>query len=176
MKQKQITLVIVTTLFSLVIFGCKSKASQKSRKNVKEQSAPISTMRLSAQKEKIFREKKEVPKYIYKSHRRRDPFIPLVGKVEALFSSETISSASSGKVNISKLIMKGLIWDKASPFVLLKSDDGNTYVAGEQGLVDDRGIMVQGVASIIKEEKLVLISENNVIKEFKFSKLREESE
>ncbi len=174
MSQKQIPLVILTAVAALVIFSCKDKGSKESlRKEVVNRTVTTTTSAAIAsdQKEEIPEVKKELPKYGYKSSGRRDPFVPLVGKIE----TRSLSTSPS-KINITTLELKGLIWDEGKRYVLLKSSDGNAYVAGEQGLIDDRGMIVQGIAIIVKEEKVVLISKDNIIKEFKFTKLREGSE
>ena len=173
MSQKQIPLVILIVIATLVIHSCKGKDSTKPvrKEGVSRTVKATPSAILSGQKEEIPKVKKELPRYVYKSSRRRDPFVPLVGKVET-----RSLSAYPGKVNISMLELKGLIWDEGKRYVLLKSSDGNAYVAGDEGLIDDRGMIVQGIATILKEEKVVLISKDNVIREFKFTKLREGSE
>jgi hypothetical protein len=123
--------------------------------------------------------KPETPKYIYKSSGRRDPFVPLVGKSESRSTSATggeISPASTGGLNVNTLSLEGLIWDKTRPYVLLKSPDGTTYIVADNKLVDDRGRVIKGIAAVVQKDKITLIGKDKVLKEFKFSKIREESD
>lgn len=182
MRHKSVTLVIIITLFSMTIFACsKGKevkvATEKTAAGRKFAAQPAPVAPPAVQQPEAAPPKPELPKYVYKSSGRRDPFIPLVGKVEVrpVTTTET-TPASSSEVNIASLTVQGLIWDKAKPYVLLKAPDGATYIVTEKRLVDDRGRVIKGVAAVIKEDKVVLIGKNNVIKEFKFSNIREESD
>ena len=115
--------------------------------------------------------KPELPKYVYKSSGRRDPFVPLIGKSESRVTSATgteISPASSSGLNVNTLSLEGLIWDKARPYVLLKSPDGTTYIAADNKLVDDRGRVIKGIAAVVQKDKVTLIGKDKVLREFKF--------
>lgn len=113
-----------------------------------------------------------IPTYVYRSSGLRDPFVPLLGRVETSASAST-EPGKAAEVNITLLVLKGYVFSQQRKHALFKSADGGTYVLDKGKLVDDRGRIVPGVAGIVKADKVVLITKKNVMKEFK---LREESE
>lgn len=135
-----------------------------------EDSVAISTGTVIAD---LLKEEK-VPTYAYKSARARDPFIPLIGRGEG---SGVPAGAESGKtakeVNVELLVLKGYVFSDKRKYALFKAADGAAFVLDKGTLVDERGKKVPGIAGIVKQDKVVLITKKNKIKEFK---LREESE
>lgn len=115
------------------------------------------------------------PGYVYRSGGLRDPFIPLIGKTGSLDMASTALGAKgmAAEVDIKLLNLKGYVFSQARKHALFKSVDGKTYVLDRGKLVDDRGLVVPGIAGIVKADKVVLITKKNVMREFK---LREESE
>lgn len=175
-KKQIVTMTVIITVCTLGIFACKG-SKEPSKKVARRAAARTSVSKPAVEETVALQTKKESPKYIYKSSGRRDPFVPLVGRVEVRpVDTGKVSPVSKTQVNIAMLTVKGLIWDKEKPFVLFKAPDGTSYIVKEQRLVDDRGRIIEGIAAIIKKDKVVLIGKDNNIKEFKFSKLREGSE
>ena len=176
MRDKQVTVILIIALFIFGVFACKGSKGP-SKKVARRTAARASVAKPAVQEAEAPKDKKELPKYLYKSSGRRDPFVPLVGRVEIRpVTTGKVSSVSKTTIDIAMLTVKGLIWDKKKPCVLFKAPDGTSYIVKGQRLIDDRGRVIEGIAAIIKKDKVVLIDKDNNIKEFKFSKLREESE
>lgn len=117
----------------------------------------------------------KIPTYTYKSARDRDPFIPLVGRGESVGAVSAAGEAGKAakEVNVDLLVLKGYVFSQERKYALFKSADGAAFVLDKGTLVDERGRRVLGIAGIVKQDKVVLITKKNKIKEFK---LREESE
>ena len=128
--------------------------------------APPGTAAPDQQREEV------IPTYVYRSTGLRDPFVPLLGRVEAI-GTPPGEPGKAAEVNITLLVLKGYVFSQQRKHALFKSADGGTYVLDKGKLIDDRGRIVPGVAGIVKADKVVLITKKNVMKEFK---LREESE
>ena len=184
MRHKPVIIVLILILFSLSLLACGKPKEVKVAASRRVSAGPIAPAAVSAPAavqaavQPVAPPKPELPKYVYKSSGRRDPFVPLVGKSETRASAPTgeVTPTSASEVNIGSLTVQGLIWDKARPYVLLKAPDGTSYIVTENKLVDDRGRVIKGIAAVVQKDKVVLISKDKVIKEFKFSKIREESD
>ncbi|MFH1784722.1 MAG: hypothetical protein ABH868_07555 [bacterium] len=173
MRHKTLAIIVIISISSSVLFACKGKSEGPvSKYGGQSNSAPVARSPVA---EDVIKPKEEMPKYSYRSGSRRDPFVPLVGRSD-IISMGASTDTSKAQVNMGMLALKGLIWDQAKPVVLFKASDGTSYVVSKQRLVDDRGRIVEGIAAVVKEDKVILIGKDNNIKEFKFSKLREESE
>lgn len=120
--------------------------------------------------------KEKIPTYTYKSAQARDPFIPLISRSETT-GKTTVAGSANGiatrEVNVELLVLKGYVFSQQRKYALFKSADGAAFVLDKGSLLDERGKKVPGIAGIVKQDKVVLITKKNKIKEFK---LREESE
>lgn len=104
--------------------------------------------------------KPEPPKYVYPYLQQRDPFIPLVG------GSSGSGGASSGSFeNLGNLELRGIIKDRRGKAALISSSDGDAYVLRSGRVYDRRNRVIAGVQGVIKENSVVLISQNKAVKE-----------
>jgi hypothetical protein len=99
-------------------------------------------------------------KYVYPYLQQRDPFIPLVG------GSSGSGGASSGSFeNLGNLELRGIIKDRRGKAALISSSDGDAYVLRSGRVYDRRNRVIAGVQGVIKENSVVLISQNKAVKE-----------
>ena len=118
--------------------------------------------------------KEEPAQYFYPNANKRDPFTPLIG-ADAAASAKSGVQAGLQKGELSKLELKGILRDRKGKVALISSADGEPYVLKSGRIYDRKNRMVSGVSGIIKENSVVLISQNRTITELSLRKREEET-
>ncbi|MDI6703130.1 MAG: hypothetical protein QME40_00370 [bacterium] len=115
--------------------------------------------------EETFRkERPEPPLYVYRSFKRRDPFVPLIQKEEEKREREsilTITNEEIFEVNIRELTLSGIIWDRGGALALLSSIGGFGYILKNGRLLGENDKPVEGVFGQIIGDNCVILSQGN---------------
>ncbi len=149
---------IVTIIFVLIILGLngcpKKKAGRVPTKPMEEKEIALP--------EKM--EEKRLVGYTYGGKRYKDPFVPLeeigVG----------IESVGRGvEIDLSRLNLTGIMISSSSKdnYALIDAGGGRGYVVKNGKLIDNYNRVVEGVIAIVRKDKVILITRNNVIRELK---------
>lgn len=97
--------------------------------------------------------KVEPPKYAYPHGDKRDPFIPLTG------------GSRTGSVNLAQnfanLELKGILRDRRGKIAVIAASDGESYTLRGGKVYDRRNRIVSQVTGIIKQESVVLYSQQS---------------
>ena len=107
--------------------------------------------------------KPEPPKYAYPYDGRRDPFMPLVGTPGSYAGSS--QDAQTITQSFSNLELKGILKAKSGKIAMISATNGETYMLKSGRVFDRRNRVIHGVSGIIKENSVVLISQNKTVKE-----------
>ena len=148
---------IIRIIFLLILLGLngcpKKKTKPVSRKPVKEKEI-VTT--------KEIEEERQV-RYRYAGEKCRDPFVPLEERAEAI--------GRVGKrgieIDLSKLKLTGIMISPSSRdhYALIDAGGGRGYVVKGGKLIDNYNRVVNGVAAIVRKDKVILITSDNVIRE-----------
>jgi len=153
MKSKIVLIIFILILLGLN--GCpKKKARPVPRKPMEEKEIALP--------EKI--EKKRLVRYTYGGKRYKDPFAP----------PEDIGVGIEGvgrgvEIDLSRLKLTGIMISSSSKdnYALIDAGGGRGYVVKGGKLIDNYNRVVQGVVAIVRKDKVILITRNNVIRELK---------
>lgn len=148
---------LLISLFLLTLASCSQK-DDIGELNVSasvSQTAPVQTATPTEKKE-------EVKKYVYPHSQERDPFIPLVGDSKGYYSG---GDSQSIVQNLANLELKGIIKDQKGKVAMIGSSTGESYMLRSGRIYDRRNRMVSGISGVIKENSVVLISQNKAVKE-----------
>lgn len=107
--------------------------------------------------------KEEFAKYVYPHATQRDLFIPLVGS--AASGSGNMGSVIDRRGEFVSLELRGIMRDKRGKVAMISTSDGQTYFLKAGKIYDKRNRIISGVSGIIKENSVVLISQNKTMKE-----------
>lgn len=150
-------------LFYILLF-CFAACSKKSKD---EELAPMPVFAPPPTSAAASEKKEEPVKYSYPYAQKRDPFLPLAGTL-TVESGESKSPFAASETNPEKafanLELRGILRDAKGRVALIKSSDGESYTLKSGRIYDDRNRIVSGVAGIIKENSILLISENKTMK------------
>lgn len=115
--------------------------------------------------------KEEPPKYLYAFAGKRDPFSPLVGLAGGgEFSNPFADSEVHPDQTFSGLELRGILRDRSGKVAVIRSQQGENYSLKGGKIYDRRNRIISGVSGIIKENSVVLISKNKIVKELPLSK------
>jgi len=147
---------IVLIIFVLIILGLNGCPKKKARR---VPTKPIEEKEI-ALPEKI--EEERLVRYTYGGKRYKDPFVPPedigVG----------IESVGRGvEIDLSRLKLTGIMISSSSKenYALIDAGGGRGYVVKSGKLIDNYNRVVQGVVAIVRKDKVILITRNNVIRE-----------
>jgi len=145
---------------SIAIYGCGKK---------KEATRVVTPTRMPAVQKKVILPKRitsREPKYVYKGNRYKDPFVSLEENIRL---GSSISERAPLSINIETLRLTGIISEpgKKKSAILSDSRGSGGFIVKNGRLLNVDGKMVPGVAGVVKKDKVVLITDNNVIKELK---------
>jgi len=151
------TIAIIFLLILLGLNGCpRKKARPVSLKTPKEKEIGVV---------KELEEGKPV-KYVYKGERYRNPFAP------AEETGERIGKAGKKgiQIDLSRLKLTGIIISSSTKdrYALIEAGGGRGYIVRGGKLIDNYNDVVEGVAAIIRKDKVILITSDNVIQELTF--------
>ncbi len=115
----------------------------------------------------LFAEEIESESYEYKGNKYRDPFISVIS--EAGSSAEFLKGKI--KIDLNALQLKGIFFSKNKKYAIMTDLSGKRTFFIKQGrMYDIYNKLVEGIAGIVERKKVILITETNVIKEFKIIK------
>ena len=160
----RICIFVVFLGLSIAIYGCGKK--KDSGRVITPTRVPPVSRKVILPKRKEIRE----PKYIYKGSRYRDPFSSLE---ETVTFGASISERAPLSINIETLKLTGIISEPGKKRYAILSDSRGSggFVVKNGRLLNIDGKIVPGIAGVVKQDKVVLITDDNIIKELK---LREE--
>ena len=154
MNSKSVLSIIVLILLGLN--GCpKKKTKPISREPTKEKEIVTA--------EKIKEERRV--RYRYAGEKRRDPFVPSEEMGEGI--------GRVGKrgieIDLSRLKLTGIMISPSSRdhYALIDAGGGRGYVVKGGRLIDNFNRVVEGVAAIVRKDKVILITSDNVIQELR---------
>ena len=151
-------------MLSLLIaaVGCSKKVADKSL--AERNPSPKITAQAAPQ---TVEEKPETPQYLYPYAKKRDPFVPLIGNGQAFAEAEAEQQPKGTKEEneLAKLELKGIMRYKDGKVAIISSTDGESYTLRSGRIYDQKNKKINGITGIIKERSIVLISNNNTIKE-----------
>jgi Tfp pilus assembly protein PilP len=109
----------------------------------------------------------ELKKYVYSCSQERDPFVPLAGGGKSAYGSESDSSIMN---HFATLELRGILKDHRGKIALIGTSSGDSYTLRSGRIYDRRNRLVNEVTGIIKENSVVLISQNKAVKELPIMK------
>jgi len=148
----------VLTIFILILLGLngcpKKKDRPVSRKLIKEKE--IVTPK------KI--EEKRRGRYTYGGRKYKDPFAPpedMGGGIERV--------GKGVEIDLSRLKLTGIMISPSAKdnYALIDAGGGRGYVVKGGKLIDNYNRVVDGVVAIVRKDKVILITRNNVIRELR---------
>jgi len=149
-------LLIILILILPGLNGCpRKKARTVSREPIKEKEVVTA--------KKI--EEEIQLRYRYGGERSRDPFAPADERAAAI--------GSIGKrgieIDLSRLKLTGIIISPSSRdhYALIDAGGGRGYVVKGGKLIDNYNRIIDGVAAIVRKDKVILISRHNIIQELR---------
>lgn len=149
---------IVLIIFVLIVLGLNGCPRKKAR--------PVSTKPIKEKEialpEEI--EEKRLVKYKYGGKRYKDPFAP------PEHMGVGIERAGRGvEIDLSRLKLTGIMVSPLSKdnYALIDAGGGRGYVIKGGKLIDNYNRVVDGVVAIVRKDKVILITRNNVIRELK---------
>ena len=161
MLNKFIKIYICLMVLSLLIgiYGCGKKKA--GRVITPTRMPPVSKKVILPKRTEI-----RVPKYVYKGERYKDPFVSLEANVRL---GSSISERAPLDINIETLRLTGIISEpgKKRSAILSDSRGSGGFIVKNGRLLNIDGKMIPGVAGVVKKDKVVIITDNNVIKELK---------
>jgi hypothetical protein len=148
-------ILIISVIIVLGLNGCpRKKARQVSTKPTKEKEIALP--------EKI--EEKRLVRYKYGGKRYKDPFAPAEDR------GAGIERVGRGvEIDLSRLKLTGIMISPLSKdnYALIDAGGGRGYVVKGGKLIDNYNRVVHGVVAIVRKDKVILITRNNVIRELK---------
>jgi Tfp pilus assembly protein PilP len=151
------TLALILVSLALAVTSCSKKQDESLELSLTAPSATPANVAVQ-QIEKI-----EETRYSYPYAQKRDPFVPLVGGVQAVQSGS--GSGDIGKGELGNLELKGILRDRRGKVALITSTSGEPYTLRSGRIYDKKNRIVNGVSGIIKESSVVLITQNRTVKE-----------
>jgi len=103
----------------------------------------------------------KAPQYVYAGAQYRDPFIPMDQGAVTFAQRDNITSG----IDPATLFLKGVIRDGEQSIALLLDTAGNTYFVRDKKLVDMKGRVIPGIVGIMKDESIVIVTEDKVVRE-----------
>ncbi len=141
-----------------VLWGCSKKAEP-----VKSLAQKYPETVVGRAAETLAEEKAEPPKYFYPFAAKRDPFAPLVGITSG--TNDPASGKGLAKGELSNLELKGIMLDRKGKVAYIASTTGEVFFLRSGRIYDKKNRVVAGVSGIIKENSVVLISQNRTMTE-----------
>lgn len=147
--------IIIFILILLGLNGCpKKKARPVSRRPIKEKEIVLP--------KKI--EEKRRGRYTYGGKKYNDPFAPpedMGGGIERV--------GKGVEIDLSRLKLTGIMISPSAKdnYALIDAGGGRGYVVKGGKLIDNYNRVVDGVVAIVRKDKVILITRNNVIRELK---------
>ena len=148
--------IIIFILILLGLNGCpKKKAKPVSRKPIKEKEIVTP---------KEIEEKRQV-RYRYAGEKGRDPFAPpedMRGGIERV-------GRRGVEIDLSRLKLTGIMISPSARdhYALIDAGEGRGYVVKGGKLIDNYNRVVDGVVAIVRKDKVILITSDNVIQELR---------
>jgi len=151
---------IVLIIFVLILLGLngcpKKRARPVSRKPIEEEEIVVP---------KKIEEKRRV-RYTYGGKRFKDPFAPpedMGGGIERV--------GRGVEIDLSRLKLTGIMISPSSKdnYALVDAGGGRGYVIKSGKLIDNYNRVVDGVVAIVRKDKVILITRNNVIRELRLT-------
>ncbi len=148
---------IVGIMFILILLGLngcpKKRARPVSRAPIKEKEI------VTAQK---IEEEIQV-RYRYGGERSRDPFAPAEDRGAGIGSI----GKTGIEIDLSRLKLTGIMISPSSKdhYALIDAGGGRGYVVKRGKLIDNYNRILDGVAAIVRKDKVILITDRNVIRE-----------
>ncbi len=97
----------------------------------------------------------KIPEYTYGGSVYRNPFLPAGIRSRADYTEELFAQ----DINLAGLRVTGIISDRKSKYAIL-SGAGEYYIVREGRLLDEEDRPVSGVAAIVGDDKVTLITED----------------
>ena len=142
-------------LLSVLLAGCSGKDEYKSLAVL----VPSPTQKAAPPAPEV---KPETPRYVYPYASMRDPFTPLAGGAASVGSS---ASQDMSNGDLGNLELKGILRDRKGKVAMISASDGEFFVLRSGRIYDKKNRIVSGISGIIKENSVVLISQNRTVTE-----------
>lgn len=107
------------------------------------------------------------PEYVYKGDRLRDPFVPLMGGVNAVAAPV---QTELGSFNPAGAELKGVLKTPTGRWAILRTADGGVYIVQNGKVYDPKRRVVEGYQGIVKERTLILLGPKNEEVELRLKK------
>ena len=159
MKKLNLAALVLTMAF----FGCSNK------KNDIQKLSDIVPMPKDSQSAYVQPEARlDPPRYFYPYSAKRDPFMPLLGNQARTRSGEGGQGLSGGE--LSNLELKGILRDRRGKVAIIAASDGEPFILRAGRIYDQKNRIVSGVSCIIKENSVIIISQNRAMTELSLRK------
>jgi predicted small lipoprotein YifL len=149
-------IITISILFLFALTGCpRKKTGPVSQPPVKEKKI--------AQTKKT--EEERQVRYVYTGERYRDPFVPSEEMGEGI-----VKAGKGGiEIDLSRLKLTGIMISPSSRehYALIDAGGKRGYVVKGGKLIDNYNRIVDGVAAIVRKDKVILITRDNVIRELR---------
>lgn len=110
----------------------------------------------------------EIKRYAYPYTAERDPFVPLIGTGKKAMTKSADTQTLIN--NFSELELRGIVKDRTGRVALISSTAGETFILRSGRIYDRKNHLMKGVTGVIKENSVVLMSENKTTKELFLNK------
>jgi len=150
---------IIAIFFLLVLLGLngcpRKRAKQLPGKPLEEKEA--GTIKKSEEKIEV--------RYRYAGEKWRDPFTPPEETGEGFGIRKT--GKRGVQIELSRLKLTGIMTSSSTRerYALIEAGSGRGYVVKGGKLIDNYNNVVEGVAAIVRKDKVILITSDNVIQE-----------
>lgn len=154
---------------SVILLTACSKKKEEDLRLPEMKPQPVAAVSPSIQK------KDETPKYVYPHVSKRDPFIALIteggaGGGTRIVDMESESGFINKKGEFVNLELRGILKDKKGKVAMIASTGGEAYMLKSGKIYDKRNRIIEGISGIIKEQSVILISQNKTVKELSLFK------
>ncbi len=150
---------IVRIIFILILLGlngCPKKRAKPVSKKLVEEKEIVTAKKME--------EERQV-RYRYGGERHRDPFAPPEERAEEIGRV----GKRGVEIDLSRLKLTGIIISPSSRdhYALIDAGGGRGYIIKGGKLIDNYNRVLEGVAAIVRKDKVILITSDNVIQELR---------
>ncbi len=153
---------MVLCMLALTVLGCSKKKSdvQSLAELVPSPKEPVGAI---MQPEPRL----EPPRYFYPYSAKRDPFTPLLGTLARRPGGDGLGLTGGELTNLE---LKGILRDRKGKVAIIAASDGEPFILRAGRIYDQKNRIVSGVSGIIKENSVIIITQNRAMTELSLRK------